>query len=82
MKRSHRLGMLALALALTSAGVSQPLSAQGTDTAGTTTTRNDDRDDGGFDMGWLGLLGLAGLAGLRRRPERTTYTTADTTRRP
>jgi hypothetical protein len=25
-----------------------------------------DRDDDGFDWGWLGLLGLAGLFGLKR----------------
>ena len=32
--------------------------------------QNNNRDDRGFNPGWLGLLGLAGLAGLRRR-ERT-----------
>lgn len=26
-----------------------------------------ERDDGGFDMGWLGLFGLLGLLGMRRR---------------
>jgi MYXO-CTERM domain-containing protein len=30
-------------------------------------SQNTNRDDRGFNPGWLGLLGLAGLAGLRRR---------------
>lgn len=33
-----------------------------------------DRDDGGFDFGWLGLLGLAGLLGLRRHGHRVDRT--------
>ncbi len=32
-----------------------------------TQSQNTNRDDRGFNLGWLGLLGLAGLAGLRRR---------------
>jgi MYXO-CTERM domain-containing protein len=32
-----------------------------------TQSQNTNRDDRGFNYGWLGLLGLAGLAGLRRR---------------
>jgi MYXO-CTERM domain-containing protein len=32
-----------------------------------TQSQNTNRDDRGFNPGWLGLLGLAGLAGLRRR---------------
>ncbi|HYO82179.1 MAG TPA: WGxxGxxG family protein [Bryobacteraceae bacterium] len=39
-----------------------------------TTARADDRDDDGFDMGWLGLIGLAGLAGLRRKAPDTVTT--------
>jgi MYXO-CTERM domain-containing protein len=35
-----------------------------------TQSQNTNRDDRGFNPGWLGLIGLAGLAGLRRR-ERT-----------
>lgn len=42
--------------------------AQTTTTAPGTTTgsMSTDRDEGGFDLGWLGLIGLLGLAGLRR----------------
>ena len=32
-----------------------------------TQSQNTNRDDRGFNPGWLGLLGLAGLAGLKRR---------------
>lgn len=47
-----------------------PVSAQ--DAANPSTqSENTNRDDRGFDAGWLGLLGLAGLAGLKRR-ERTS----------
>ena len=33
---------------------------------GQTTTTGDERNEDGFNPGWLGLLGLAGLAGLRK----------------
>lgn len=36
-------------------------------TTGTGTMGTVDRDDDGFNLGWLGLLGLAGLLGLRRQ---------------
>ena len=36
--------------------ISAPLQVSAQDTAGTTTTVQ--REDDGFDMGWLGLLGL------------------------
>ena len=42
-----------------------------------TTSRADDRQDDGFDMGWLGLIGLAGLAGLRRKAPETIAHTSD-----
>jgi len=46
--------------------------AQERDTAGrdSTTARTTDRNDDGFDLGWLGLAGLAGLAGLMPRDRR------------
>ena len=37
-----------------------------------TQSQNANRDDRGFNPGWLGLLGLAGLAGLRRRSSMPT----------
>ena len=70
------LGLLGLTLTLIP--FAGPASAQttgdrtGTDT-GTTTTQAD-RDDDGFDYGWLGLLGLVGLAGLRPRKDHTVTT--------
>lgn len=53
-------------------------SAQDSDTS--TTAAADrataaDRDDVGFDAGWLGLLGLAGLAGLAGRNRNHTRDT-------
>lgn len=36
-----------------------------------TQSQNTNRDDRGFNPGWLGLVGLVGLAGLRRRREPT-----------
>jgi MYXO-CTERM domain-containing protein len=43
-------------------------------------SRNDysrDRDDHGFNFGWLGLVGLAGLLGMRRNPNRHEGTRYD-----
>jgi hypothetical protein len=75
------LGILGLALAVVT--FSGQASAQATgDRAGTgpatgTTTRTD-RDDSGFNPGWLGLIGLAGLAGLMRKNHTvTTHRTGD-----
>lgn len=75
-------GILGLALALSplagraSAQTGGDRTGTGTDT-GVTTSRTD-RDDEGFDMGWLGLLGLAGLAGLLKKPHTvTTHRTGD-----
>lgn len=52
--------------------ISAPLQVSAQDTAGTTTTVQ--REDDGFDMGWLGLLGLAGLLGLKRKDNHITPT--------
>lgn len=41
-------------------------------------TQTVERDEGGFDLGWLGLLGLLGLAGLRRNKHDTTVRTTTT----
>lgn len=51
-----------IAAGLTVTGVAQT-GTGGTGTADTTTnnTRHTERDDDGFNLGWLGLLGLAGL---------------------
>ena len=35
----------------------------------------EDRQDNGFDMGWLGLLGLAGLLGMKRKSQETVVQT-------
>ena len=35
----------------------------------------DDRDEGGMDLGWLGLIGLSGLLGLKRSSEAPRRTT-------
>lgn len=47
------------------------------------TTDDNNRDDNGFDWGWLGLLGLVGLAGLKGRDRdydtRTNYVAPTTT---
>lgn len=46
-------------------------------------TTDNNRNDDGFDWGWLGLLGLIGLAGLKGRDRdhdtRTGYTAPTTT---
>jgi hypothetical protein len=76
------LGILGLALAFVPS--SGQVSAQTTgDRAGTGsatgTTARTDRDDSGFNPGWLGLIGLAGLAGLMPRKSHavTTNRTGD-----
>ena len=80
-RKSLALGLLGLSLVLSP--FARWVSAQatgdraGTDT-GTTTTRAD-RDDRGFNPGWLGLIGLVGLAGLMPRKSHTvaTHRTSD-----
>jgi len=56
--------------------------ATGTPATTTRTDRAADRDNRGFDMGWLGLIGLAGLAGLMRgdRVDHRHMTTPSVTR--
>jgi len=84
------LGLLGLSLALSpfagraSAQAKGDRAGTGADT-GATTTRTD-RDDRGFNPGWLGLIGLAGLAGLsglmpRKNHTVTTHRTGDTSGR-
>lgn len=53
-----------------------PLPAAAQDTQSTTTT---EREDDGFNPGWLGLLGLAGLLGLKRRDNHVHTGTTGTT---
>lgn len=56
-----------LAAALFVAPASLAVAQTTTTTPGATTgSVTADRDEGGFDLGWLGLIGLLGLAGLRR----------------
>lgn len=51
--------------------------------ADTARMMEDDRDEGGFEMGWLGLLGLLGLLGMRKQThEHRDTTTAPPPRRP
>jgi MYXO-CTERM domain-containing protein len=86
-------GLLGLTLALSP--FAGPASAQTTSTGTSTSTSSDstgaytgtrttptrtDRDDHGFNPGWLGLIGLAGLAGLMPRKTHTvtTHRTGDT----
>jgi len=55
-----------------------PGSVSAHDAASPIQSQNTNRDDRGFNPGWLGLLGLAGLAGLRRRePTSTTRLASD-----
>ncbi|WP_165251526.1 WGxxGxxG family protein [Paludisphaera soli] len=87
----NRLALALLGLSLTLCPFAGRASAQatgdrtgsmtGTD-SGTTATRTD-RDDDGFNPGWLGLIGLAGLAGLMPRKNHavTTHRTGDTSSR-
>ena len=70
--QSARLGILSLGLALGASGVAAAQTdtpsgtgnSSGTVTTAPRSTTADNRDDRGFNPGWLGLLGLAGLAGL------------------
>lgn len=67
-------GACALALAL-SCSVSTFAQTTGGGSPGTATPQQpvnaDQREEGGFDLGWLGLLGLIGLAGLKGRDRDT-----------
>jgi hypothetical protein len=58
---------------LTLSGLAPAVFAQ--DQVARTTTTTADRDDDGFDMGWIGLLGLIGLAGLAGRNRAVTHST-------
>ncbi|MBD2517148.1 WGxxGxxG-CTERM domain-containing protein [Nostoc sp. FACHB-973] len=94
MKRSDIskvIGFSILAVGLAVTPLIMPASAQSNTSGDTnTTSRTDDtstqgvnnRDDNGFDWGWLGLLGLAGLAGLAKgkRSESTAYRDPNATR--
>ena len=65
-------GMMA-AMLLASPLLSQSDPNRPVDTA--LTQRTEDRQNSGFDMGWLGLLGLAGLLGMKRKsPETVVHT--------
>ena len=55
-----------------------PVQVSAQDNAETTTTVQ--REDEGFNLGWLGLLGLAGLLGLKRRENRVTPSSTTTSR--
>ena len=59
-----QIGASLLTLCAVVNATSSPASAQDRDVVAPTTV---DRDDDGFDAGWLGLLGLVGLAGLAGR---------------
>ena len=69
---SFRKLLVGTAVATCLAGAVAPAAtqAQVTDDARVPNSATQDRDDDGFDLGWLGLLGLAGLAGLMRREDR------------
>ena len=75
-----------MALAAAAPAVAQTATAPGVNNTTATApggdtsraTQNADKNDRGFDMGWLGLIGLAGLAGLMGRNRHTH--TADVTR--
>lgn len=74
------LSLATVPLALSASAQTDTTQSPGTTTtapsntnSGTMSTQENDtqRDDRGFDWGWLGLIGLAGLAGLKRKPEQT-----------
>lgn len=73
MGKSTRATLVALAI------IAAPVSAFAQDTTTDTTIDTSgvavEREDDGFNLGWLGLLGLAGLLGLRRQPTTTVHTT-------
>jgi len=75
-----------IALSLSALPLTLPVFAQTTPGDGTTTTPGQttvyDRQDDGFDWGWLGLLGLLGLAGLagKKREEPVRYSDPDASR--
>lgn len=83
-RKQLALGLLGISLALVplagraSAQANGDRGGTGNDT-GMATTRAD-RDDRGFNPGWLGLAGLAGLAGLMPRKGHavTTHRTGET----
>jgi MYXO-CTERM domain-containing protein len=82
-RRFFQCAAIAATIAVADAATPRLAIAQATamDSSATATSRTTDRDDDGFDMGWLGLLGLAGLLGLRRR-DNVVHHTDTTTRRP
>lgn len=62
--------VLALTLSVLPSGVMTAVAQNANRGADATTARTTDRDDDGFDWGWLGLLGLLGLTGLLKRDRR------------
>lgn len=76
-----RVFSLTMAVALTALASAGPVFAQdGTRPGGDATGVQENRDNDGFDLGWLGLLGLAGLAGLRKPAPTVVH--RDTVTRP
>lgn len=69
--------LAAILLSVPVAALAQNNNTTGTNTADTATAR--DRDNRGFDWGWLGLFGLIGLAGLMKRDRPTVRTTTTPT---
>ena len=75
MRRSFRTALLSLGLALGATGLAVAQtdaertngSTPAVNNAPARTTTADNRDDRGFNPGWLGLLGLAGLIPLFTR---------------
>jgi hypothetical protein len=71
-KKAAAVGVLGLSVLTAGSVIAQqndaaaPATGTGTGTTTTRATDRADRDNRGFDMGWLGLIGLAGLAGLMR----------------
>jgi hypothetical protein len=75
MRRSFRTALLSLGLALGATGLAAAQTDTDRNNGSTPTVNNapartgtaDNRDDRGFNPGWLGLLGLAGLIPLFTR---------------
>ena len=75
MRRSFRTAILSLGLALGATGLASAQtdsdrtngSGPAVNNAPARTTTADNRDDRGFNLGWLGLIGLAGLIPLFTR---------------
>jgi MYXO-CTERM domain-containing protein len=78
-KVTKLMGVLTLTVFL---GISSPAIAQtGDNTAGTTTTMDDDDNDDTGKWGLAGLLGLLGLLGLRKRDDDNRHRNTTTTNR-